>query len=96
MVIQTTCGMLFFCICKKFGVIAKIFFINQLENNYRVLSLLNITQQRDIIRTNELDFVHETTKTTIMSQKSSNDYLSVIYTGSIVLFTLALKGEREL
>ena len=29
-----------------------------------------------------------------MSQNSSNDYLSVIYTGSIVLFTLALKGER--
>ena len=31
-----------------------------------------------------------------MSQNSSNDYLSVIYTGSIVLFTLALKGERIL
>ena len=25
----------------------------------------------------------------------SNEYLSVIYTGSIVLFTLALKGARE-
>ena len=27
---------------------------------------------------------------------ASNDYLSVIYTGSIVLFTLALKGAREI
>jgi len=26
----------------------------------------------------------------------SNEYLSVIYTGSIVLFTLALKGAREI
>ena len=95
-VIQTTCGMflkLFFLYLLKFGVIAKIFF-NQLENKLGCsFSFKHYTLTRH--NNNEKSFLILYTKQQqIMSQNSSNDYLSVIYTGSIVLFTLALKGER--
>ena len=97
-VIQTTCGMflkLFFLYLLKFGVIAKIFF-NQLENKLGCsFSFKHYTLTRH--NNNEKSFLILYTKQQqIMSQNSSNDYLSVIYTGSIVLFTLALKGERIL
>ena len=90
-VIQTTCGMFFF-VSSKFGVIAKIFF-NQLENKLGCsFSFKHYTLTRH--NNNEKSLILYTKQQQIMSQNSSNDYLSVIYTGSIVLFTLALKGER--